>query len=207
MDFEWIKGLNCLRKQAWEGWLSLWWFWTLKLEHTNRGRRELLACRRRAPRGAIWRGGRPAWADRPGWPHASPWLGFLQRDDLLFLTFVPACSTSCTTQTLSSTPLLVPSTWCLCFESCPSSLASHATMNFLHNNACFPPVLALCMWSWWKSLKGHPMMHHGACMIYLTRLPASKHVLRLSTPLISKIKIISDLWESSSINLEKFLNH
>jgi hypothetical protein len=32
------------------------------------------------------------------------------------------------------------------------------------------------------------MMHHGACMIYLTRLPPSKHVLSLSTPLISKIK-------------------
>jgi hypothetical protein len=32
------------------------------------------------------------------------------------------------------------------------------------------------------------MMHHGACMICLTRLPPSKHVLRLSTPLISKIK-------------------
>jgi hypothetical protein len=32
------------------------------------------------------------------------------------------------------------------------------------------------------------MMHHGACMICLTRLPPSKHVLRLSTPLISIIK-------------------
>jgi hypothetical protein len=31
-------------------------------------------------------------------------------------------------------------------------------------------------------------MHHGACMINLTRLPPSKHVLRLRTPLISKIK-------------------
>jgi hypothetical protein len=31
-------------------------------------------------------------------------------------------------------------------------------------------------------------MHHGACMICLTRLPPSKHVLSLSTPLISKIK-------------------
>jgi hypothetical protein len=31
-------------------------------------------------------------------------------------------------------------------------------------------------------------MHHGACMICLTRLPSSKHVLRLSTHLISKIK-------------------
>jgi hypothetical protein len=31
-------------------------------------------------------------------------------------------------------------------------------------------------------------MHHGACMVKLTRLPPSKHVLTLSTPLISKIK-------------------
>jgi hypothetical protein len=31
-------------------------------------------------------------------------------------------------------------------------------------------------------------MYHGACMIYLTRLPPFKHVLRLSTPLILRIK-------------------
>jgi hypothetical protein len=31
-------------------------------------------------------------------------------------------------------------------------------------------------------------MYHGACMVRLTRLPPSKHVLMLSTPLISKIK-------------------
>jgi hypothetical protein len=37
-------------------------------------------------------------------------------------------------------------------------------------------------------LKGHPMMYHGACMVRLTRLPPSKHVLMLSTPQISKIK-------------------
>jgi hypothetical protein len=37
-------------------------------------------------------------------------------------------------------------------------------------------------------LEGHPVMHHGACMVKLTRLPPSKHVLMLSTPLISKIK-------------------
>jgi hypothetical protein len=35
---------------------------------------------------------------------------------------------------------------------------------------------------------GHPMMHHGACMVRLTRLPPFKHVLMLSTPLILKIK-------------------
>jgi hypothetical protein len=32
------------------------------------------------------------------------------------------------------------------------------------------------------------VMYHGACMVRLTRLPPSKHVLMLSTPLISKIK-------------------
>jgi hypothetical protein len=31
-------------------------------------------------------------------------------------------------------------------------------------------------------------MHHGACMVRLTRLPPSKHVLTLDTPLISKNK-------------------
>jgi hypothetical protein len=36
--------------------------------------------------------------------------------------------------------------------------------------------------------EGHPMMYHGACMVRLTRLPPSKHVLMLSTTLISKIK-------------------
>jgi hypothetical protein len=41
----------------------------------------------------------------------------------------------------------------------------------------------------------------------LTRLPPFKHVLWLSTPLILKLKIFSELWESSSINLENFLNH
>jgi hypothetical protein len=50
------------------------------------------------------------------------------------------------------------------------------------------PMLVLCMWPGWKLLEGHPVMHRGACMIFLTRLPPSKHVSRLSTPLISKIK-------------------
>jgi hypothetical protein len=57
-------------------------------------------------------------------------------------------------------------------------------------------------------LEGHPMMYHGACMVRLTRLPPSKHVLMLSTPLISKIKIIkSELLMSLNINLEEFLKH
>jgi hypothetical protein len=57
---------------------------------------------------------------------------------------------------------------------------------------------------WFEMLKGHPMMYHGACMVRLTKLPPSKHVLMLSTPLISKIKIKSDLL---NINLEEFLKH
>jgi hypothetical protein len=39
-----------------------------------------------------------------------------------------------------------------------------------------------------KMLEGHPVMHHGACMVRLTRLPPSKNVLTLSTPLILKNK-------------------
>jgi hypothetical protein len=37
-------------------------------------------------------------------------------------------------------------------------------------------------------LEGHPVMDHGACVVRLTILPPSKHVLMLRTPLISKIK-------------------
>jgi hypothetical protein len=32
------------------------------------------------------------------------------------------------------------------------------------------------------------VLHHGACMVRLTKLPPSKHVLTLGTPLILKIK-------------------
>jgi hypothetical protein len=41
-------------------------------------------------------------------------------------------------------------------------------------------------------LEGHPVMHHGACMVKLIKLPPSKHVLMLSTPLISKIRAINE---------------
>jgi hypothetical protein len=37
-------------------------------------------------------------------------------------------------------------------------------------------------------LEGHPVMHRGACMVKLIKLPPSKHVLMLSTPLILKNK-------------------
>jgi hypothetical protein len=46
-----------------------------------------------------------------------------------------------------------------CFESCPCSLASHVTMNVMQSYACCPPMLVLCMWSWWELMKEHPMVH------------------------------------------------
>jgi hypothetical protein len=120
-----------------------------------------------------------------GW--FAPWLGFFsQHDHFPSVTFLLVCSTSCTAQTLSSTPflaLLVLPLDASCFESCLCSLAplaSHVTMNFLQSIACCPPMPILCMWSWWKLLGGHPMMYYGACMINLTRLPPSKHILWLS---------------------------
>jgi hypothetical protein len=48
------------------------------------------------------------------------------------------------------------------------------------------------------------MMHHGACMINLTRLPPSKHVLGLSTPLISKIKNIFRAMENIKHKFREF---
>jgi hypothetical protein len=113
-----------------------------------------------------------------GW--FAPWLGSSsQLDHFSSMTFLPACSTSCTAQTLLSThflALLVLPLDALCFESRPCSLAplaSHVTMNFLQSYACCPPMLVLCMWSWWKLLKGHPMVH---ARLTLTKLPPSKYV-------------------------------
>jgi hypothetical protein len=51
-------------------------------------------------------------------------------------------------------------------------------------------------------LEGPPVMHHAACVVKLTQLPLSNHVLMLSTPLILKkikIKLNSDLAMSSNI--------
>jgi hypothetical protein len=190
MYFEWIKDVICWAKQTWEGCLSLRWFWTTKLstqteiwmsclpaEEEHQGRLNM---------------GRPASLGRPAWvASCHPWLRFipahssslcdlcahvlheLHRQNSLIHSF--AC-------------VIGPSTWCLCFESCPCSFASHASIFFRKPRPCCPPMLVPCMWLWWKLLTEHHVMYHGACMICLTRLPASKLVLRLSTPLILKIK-------------------
>jgi hypothetical protein len=82
---------------------------------------------------------------------------------------------------------IAPSTWCFRFESLPYSLASHASMIFLQNQAlAATPCLSFAC-GLIKMLKGHPMMHHGAYILRWTRLSPFKHVLMLSTPLISKI--------------------
>jgi hypothetical protein len=53
----------------------------------------------------IGQAGRPGPTDPGG--YMPLWLGsFSQHDHLPFVTFVPACSTSCNAQTLSCTPLL-----------------------------------------------------------------------------------------------------
>jgi hypothetical protein len=106
MDFEWIKGVICGAKQTWEGWLSLRWFWT-KTSSTQieTGRSCLPAEDEHRGVHFIGEAGRPGPTGL-GWPRASPGSVFLQCDDPPFVTFLPACSTSCTAQTLSSTPLL-----------------------------------------------------------------------------------------------------
>jgi hypothetical protein len=67
----------------------------------------------------------------------------------------------------------------------------------------YPPCLSFAR-GLIKLLEGHPVMHQGTCMVRLTRLPPSKHVLMLSTPLIRKIKIKSEIFMSLNINLEEF---
>jgi hypothetical protein len=186
MDFEWFKGVIC---QTWEGWLSIMWFWTWNFEHTNREREELLVCRRRAPR--------VQFIGEAGWPGPTGLGGLvLPLARLSSSVMISPLWLSCQRAALVAPLKLSHPLLCLYYWSfhlmpllwvCPCSLVSHATMNFLYSNACYPHMLVLCMWYWWKLLKGHPMMHHGACMICLTRLPPSKHVLRLSTPIILKI--------------------
>jgi hypothetical protein len=51
------------------------------------------------------------------------------------------------------------------------------------------------------------MMHHGACMVRLTRLPPSKHVLMPSTPLISKNKNKLRACNEFNYKFRGFLKH
>jgi hypothetical protein len=113
-------------------------------------RKEREACLQKTGAGRLLKYGRPAGL---GGLVLLPASAFFQHDHSSSMTSLSTCYTSCTAQTLSSTPflaLLVLPLDASCFESCPCSLsplASHATMKFLQSHACCPPMLVLCMWS------------------------------------------------------------
>jgi hypothetical protein len=110
---------------------------------------------------------------------------------MLLCCVVTACSTGLhhPNVLVHSFPCIIdPSTWWFFFESLPCFLISHDSMIFLQNKALAAPHACPLYVVWWKMLEGHPVMHHGACMVKLTRLPPSKHVLMLSTPIIFKSK-------------------
>jgi hypothetical protein len=130
--------------------------------------------------------GRPAWG-----PLCSSWLGYSPVHSCLLCCFMTTCSTRLHLPNVlvhSFACLIAPSTWWFCFESLPCSLASHAPWYFCKTKPWLPPHACSLHVVWWKMLEGHPVMHHGACMVRLTRLPPFKHVLMLSTPLILKNK-------------------
>jgi hypothetical protein len=110
-----------------------------KFEHTNRELDELLTCRRGAP-GLLNRGRRPAWADWPGWPRALSSSGFFQHTHLLcdFCACVLHRLHRPNSLIHSFACIIGPSTWCLCFESCPCSFASHASMIFFAKQGLLP---------------------------------------------------------------------
>jgi hypothetical protein len=153
VDFELIKGVYCLSYQAWEvGYV----YGGSGHENLSTQTKEGVGClpAEDGSRGAPFVGeaGRPGPTGLGGRvpPQGSV---FLQHDLFSSVTFLPACSMSCTAQTLSSTPflaLLVLPLDASCFDSCPCSLAplaSHVTMNFLQSYAFCPLMLVLCMWS------------------------------------------------------------
>jgi hypothetical protein len=164
MDFEWIKDVICWAKQTWEGWLSLGWFWTTNSSTQTESWMSYLPVEEEH-RGCLNRG-RPAGLGRPAWvASCPPWLGFpptwssslcdfcarvlhrLHRANSLIHSF--AC-------------IIGRSTWCLCFESCPCSFASHDSMIFLQNKACCPPSLSFACGldeSCWKSILWCIMVH------------------------------------------------
>jgi hypothetical protein len=168
VGFEWIKGAYCLSYQAWEGWLCLRWFSAQKLEHTNWGWKGMLACRRREPWGSSCRWGRPAWADRPGWPRASPLLGFLLTRSFLLhdlLARVLYELHRSNTPVLSFSYIIGPSTWCfmlwvMSMLPCSICFTCHhefpAKLCFLHTHA-FPLHVVL--------MKVDERASNGACMI------------------------------------------
>jgi hypothetical protein len=137
-----------------------------------------------------FKGGRSV--DRPGGLASPLRSGFLQCTQACFVPLWPRAPRGCTVQMLSSTPFLA---WLIPPLDCFALSHSHAPLPHIplwdscKTQLWLPPMLVLCMWCDEKMLEGHPVIHHGACIVKLTQLPPSKHVLMVSTPLISKNKI------------------
>jgi hypothetical protein len=104
MDFEWIKDVICLAKQTWEGWLNLRWFCTTNSSTQTESWMSCLPAEEEHQGCLIGGGG---WPGPTGLGGLVPSLAPVSSSTLIyFVTFVPACSTGCTAQTLSCTPLL-----------------------------------------------------------------------------------------------------
>jgi hypothetical protein len=145
LRWTWARFCNV---NTWEGWLSLKRFWTKNLSRqTERGESCLPA------EGEHWGVHFIGEAGRPGWPRASPGSVFLQHDDLPFVTFVPAWSTSCTAQTLSSTPLLA-----LLVLPLDAFALSHV----------HAPLLHMRPWISFKTMLASPPPH--ACPLHVTSI-------------------------------------
>jgi hypothetical protein len=139
-----------------------------------------------------FKGGRPAGLGRLAWVACfSSRLQLAPAYSCLLCCLWPHAPRGCTAQTLSSTPLLA-----LLLLPLDGFALSHFYAPLLHmppwysykTRPWLPPHACPLHVVWWKMLEGHPVMHHGGCMVRLTRLPPSKHVLMLSTPLILKNK-------------------
>jgi hypothetical protein len=109
--------------------------------------------------------GRPAWADRPRWPRASPRLDFLPTRSFLLHDFLSRVlhELHCPKALVHSFSCIIdPSTWCLMLWvmfMLPCSTCFTCPVKFLQSEACCPPMLVLFMWSWWKLMKGYPTVH------------------------------------------------
>jgi hypothetical protein len=130
--------------------------------------------------------GQPAWADRPGglllaWISSSAlMLTMLLCDRVLHEVAPPKCSSPLLCLYYWSLHLMVFS-WVTSMLPCLTCLHDIPAKQSLGCSPCLSFACGLI-----KDVRGHLVMHHGACMVKLIKLPPSRHVLMLSTPLTLK---------------------
>jgi hypothetical protein len=166
VDFEWIKVVDFFELSS-LGRLSMSTVvlgtrtWAHKLR-----RRGMLACRRREPGGSFCRGGRPAWVAA-----CSPLARFSSRT-IISPPWLPCPRAPRVAPPKRSRPLLFLHYWSFHLMLNALSHVHAPLLHLLHMSpwisckvyACCPPMLVLCMRSWWKLMKEHP---NGACTINL----------------------------------------